>query len=204
VADERAPQSGEVQLDPHNLRGLAHPLRLKLLGLLREDGPSTATRLAERLGQSSGATSYHLRQLEAYGFIIEDPDRTGPGRERWWKAAHWRSNLTAAQVREAPEVAEGFLRALALEIFEHINAFLSEIPTRPAAWDEGGMLSDANLRLTLDEAKQLRGELRDLIDRYRQDTPGGEAPAGAEQVFLQVQLMPKVRSDERATKSKET
>jgi DNA-binding transcriptional ArsR family regulator len=54
-----------VMLDPHNLRGLAHPLRVRLLGLLRSDGSSTATRLAERLGQSSGATSYHLRQLAA-------------------------------------------------------------------------------------------------------------------------------------------
>jgi DNA-binding MarR family transcriptional regulator len=203
MADEHELASGEVQLDPQNLRGLAHPLRLKLLGLLREDGPSTATKLADRLGQSSGATSYHLRQLEAYGFVVEDPDRTGPGRERWWKAAHWRSNLTAAQVREAPEVAEGFLRALALEIFEHINAFMSEIPTRPEEWDEGAMLSDANLLLTLDEAKQLRSELRDLIDRYRQNTPGVVVPAGAEQVFLQVQLMPRVRRDEPAPESKE-
>ena len=40
--------------DPQVLRALAHPLRGRLLGLLRVDGPSTATRLAERVGESSG------------------------------------------------------------------------------------------------------------------------------------------------------
>jgi predicted transcriptional regulator len=61
-----------VELNATNLRGLAHPIRVKLLGALRLDGPSTATRLASRLGLSSAATSYHLRQLAAYGFVVED------------------------------------------------------------------------------------------------------------------------------------
>jgi hypothetical protein len=34
--------------DEHALSALAHPLRLRLLGLLPADGPATATRLAER------------------------------------------------------------------------------------------------------------------------------------------------------------
>ena len=74
--------------DARSLRGLAHPLRLQLLGLLRSDGPATATQLAVRTGQSSGATSYHLRQLAAYGFVIEDAERTTGRRERYWRAAH--------------------------------------------------------------------------------------------------------------------
>jgi DNA-binding transcriptional ArsR family regulator len=52
-----------VRLDARNLRGLAHPVRVRMLGLLRTEGPSTATLLGERLGLSSAATSYHLRQL---------------------------------------------------------------------------------------------------------------------------------------------
>ena len=66
--------------DPSVLRALAHPLRGRLLGLLRTEGPSTATRLGQQLGESSGATSYHLRQLEAYGFVGE---ARREGRERW-------------------------------------------------------------------------------------------------------------------------
>src|SRR5919206_5319963 len=70
-------------LSGRELRALAHPLRVRLLELLRE-GPSTASLLAERLNESTGATSYHLRELHRYGFIDEEPGR-GRGRERWWK-----------------------------------------------------------------------------------------------------------------------
>ncbi|NEE24033.1 helix-turn-helix transcriptional regulator, partial [Streptomyces sp. SID7982] len=50
-------------VDARTLRSLAHPLRIRLLNTLREFGPATASKLGERLGESSGATSYHLRQL---------------------------------------------------------------------------------------------------------------------------------------------
>ena len=90
MQDPRGPTNEpvtEVLLDRRNVRGLAHPLRIKMLGLLREHGPATATGLARRLGESSGATSYHLRQLEQYGFIVE-AEGMGTRRERWWRAAH--------------------------------------------------------------------------------------------------------------------
>ena len=60
---------------------------MQLLDALRHGGPATASQLAERLGESSGATSYHLRQLAAHGFVEDAPER-GKGRERWWKAVH--------------------------------------------------------------------------------------------------------------------
>ena len=68
------------------LRAIAHPLRGRLLGALRETGPATATELAERFDESSGATSYHLRQLARYGFIVEDEEQASR-RERRWRAA---------------------------------------------------------------------------------------------------------------------
>src|SRR5919107_5857404 len=71
--------------DPRALKALAHPLRGRLLASLRTDGPSTASRLAEQLGESSGSTSYHLRQLATYGFVEELTDE-GNGRDRWWRA----------------------------------------------------------------------------------------------------------------------
>src|SRR6478609_6720512 len=77
---------------PQMLRALAHPTRLKMLGMLRIDGPATATSLATRLGINTGQTSYHLRQLAQHGFVVDD-DARGNGRERWWQAAH-RSTTT--------------------------------------------------------------------------------------------------------------
>src|SRR5690348_3900061 len=77
----------QVDLDARQVRVLAHPLRARLLGRLRLDGPATATKLAEALATNTGATSYHLRQLAQAGLVLEDPD-AGHGRERWWRAAH--------------------------------------------------------------------------------------------------------------------
>ncbi len=55
----RVPLEPAVQVnDVRALRALAHPLRNRLLGLLRLDGPSTATLLGKRLVESSGSTSY--------------------------------------------------------------------------------------------------------------------------------------------------
>jgi len=65
------------------LRALAHPLRLQLLELLHVEGPATASQLARRLGESSGATSYHLRALHRAGMVEEAEQRNG--RERWWQ-----------------------------------------------------------------------------------------------------------------------
>lgn len=68
------------------LKALTHPLRLKLLGLLRVHGPATASELAVSTGESSASTSYHLRVLARYAFVAEAEHRDG--RERRWKSVH--------------------------------------------------------------------------------------------------------------------
>jgi DNA-binding transcriptional ArsR family regulator len=70
-------------MSAEHLRALAHPLRLQLLQVLHAEGPATASQLARRLGESSGATSYHLRALHRAGMVEEAEPRNG--RERWWK-----------------------------------------------------------------------------------------------------------------------
>ena len=76
----------QVHLSSRQIRVLAHPLRVRLLGRLRGDGPATATQLAGVLGTNTGATSYHLRQLADAGLVVEE-DRPGGGRQRRWSLA---------------------------------------------------------------------------------------------------------------------
>jgi DNA-binding transcriptional ArsR family regulator len=78
-----APIRIERGLGAAELRALAHPLRLRLLEVLRE-GPATASQLGRALGESSGATSYHLRVLARAGRVEEEVERGG-SRERWWR-----------------------------------------------------------------------------------------------------------------------
>ena len=88
-------------LGAKEVRALAHPLRLRMLEALA-DGPATASMLARDLGESSGATSYHLRALAAAGIIVEDLDRR-KGRERWWKRDPDRVGLISSAPAEDPE-----------------------------------------------------------------------------------------------------
>ena len=88
-------------LGAREVRALAHPLRLRMLESL-SDGPATASMLARELGESSGATSYHLRALAAVGLIVEDLDRR-KGRERWWKREPKTVGLISSAPAEDPE-----------------------------------------------------------------------------------------------------
>ena len=122
----------DIQLDARNLRGIAHPLRVRLLGILREEGPATATMLAQRLGESSAATSYHLRQLASYGFIDDDPERNA-GRERWWRAAHRSTYFNPAE-DTSPEgalLAGEYLRSIARAYGRRMEAWIDALPSIP-------------------------------------------------------------------------
>ncbi|GAA3756647.1 helix-turn-helix domain-containing protein [Plantactinospora mayteni] len=182
----------EVRLNPTSLRGLAHPLRVRILNTLREHGPATATLLAERLGQSTGATSYHLRQLAQYGFVVEDSAR-GAGRERWWRAAHRNTRLDGEVGRDALPDVETYLRSVAALYAERVDRWLNEMPGLPEEWGQASTLSNWQLRLTPAEAREFSDALTELIGRYRRDEPGVAAPDGAEPFVVQAQLMPFVR-----------
>ena len=183
----------DVQVNATNLRGLAHPLRVRALGLLRRHGPATATQLAKELGQTSGATSYHLRQLAAYGFIVELPE-LGNGRERWWQAAHRSTRFDLAvndPGADGTALAEGaeYLRSIARIHAEKTARFtdgLEALTEDRPEWFDAFTLSDWQLSLTPARAKELIGELERLGDRFR-DEPAD--PAG-QPVVLQVQVFP--------------
>src|SRR3954465_5821744 len=83
---EKKQMRPKVELtDPRALRAYAHPTRMTLAGLLRREGPLTATRAAELTGESVASCSYHLRILAKYG-LVEEADPGGPGREKPWRA----------------------------------------------------------------------------------------------------------------------
>jgi DNA-binding transcriptional ArsR family regulator len=183
------PDDSVIVLDARAMRGIAHPLRVRLLAELRMSGPSTATRLGVRLGQSSGATSYHLRQLAAYGFV-EEEQREG-GRERWWRAVHRSTRLRMAELdRETAELAGGWLRQVVAFNAEQAVRALDELPTLPASWRGAAAFMDVGLRLDPSEAQQLKDEITAVLERYRRDLPDAtvDAPADAAPVMAIFQV----------------
>ncbi|MGI9093164.1 MAG: winged helix-turn-helix domain-containing protein [Mycobacteriales bacterium] len=179
--------------DAQALRGLAHPIRLKLLRLLRFDGPSTASRLAARLGLSSAATSYHLRQLAMHGFIVPaDPPETEHvhHNDRWWRSAHRRTYMQVEPATpEQAENVEGYLRAVAGMYADNVQAHLDEASTLPRAWADISEISDMLLYLTPRQTVQLRHELAELLQRYQADA--AKRPARARGVIVQYQVFPR-------------
>ncbi len=181
--------SREIVLDSRSLRGLAHPLRVRLLGLLRSEGPSTASRLAQRVSESSGATSYHLRQLAAYGFVREVADHGQP-RERWWAAVHRSTYLTPSAVigdDEAQADAQTYLRAIGRSYADQVEAHVEGLPALDQDWQDASTLSDFALRLTAEQTAALRDELVAVISRYPSHDVDG-ASIGAREVVVQVQV----------------
>ncbi|WP_212822877.1 winged helix-turn-helix domain-containing protein [Polymorphospora rubra] len=187
-------EEDRLVLDGRSLRGIAHPLRVRILSALREDGPATATRLAELLGESTGSTSYHLRQLATYGFVVEDTER-GVGRERWWRAAHRFTSFDGEANRDMPEESAAYLRAVAALYAGRVERWLDESADRTGPWRDTGTISDWRLQLTAEETRALGEELTAVLDRYREARPDAPASDGTERVVVQVQLMPFLRTE---------
>jgi DNA-binding transcriptional ArsR family regulator len=166
----------EDEPDVAAVRALAHPLRLQLLDLLRFDGPSTATLLARRVGESSGATSYHLRQLGRYGFIEETSGRGG--RDRWWRYRERRLTLPAGDGR-----AEHTLLAelLGNEAYA-LSRYLGELEREPE-WDQASFFRSVALRLTAAELDELSSGIETLVARLRR-ADAADAPADAHPVRM--------------------
>ena len=157
--------------DVRALRALAHPLRNRLLGLLRLDGPSTATLLGARVGESSGSTSYHLRQLAAYGFVEEVE---GPSAGRWWRARHRQSSWASDQLRAQPDGAEVAEEALRLAVGvqgRRLEAWLDQRGTLGPEWDGASSVNDHILRLTPEQARALLAEVGAVLDRWAREHP---------------------------------
>ncbi|MCW2714599.1 MAG: arsR1 [Frankiales bacterium] len=161
------PPSRHAQVsDPRVLRALAHPLRGRLLGTLRTGGPSTATRLAGQLGESSGATSYHLRQLEAYGFVGE---ARRAGRERWWEALHQMTSWDPAELVEQPgglEANEAMQRHQIEVMGRQLRAWADRGREHGTQWAGVAGLSDYVLRLTPEQTRACLDEVHAVLDRW--------------------------------------
>jgi predicted transcriptional regulator len=180
TADEQSEATGRSVTrltDPRALRAYAHPVRLKLVALLRTEGPLTATRAGELLGESSGTCSFHLRQLAKYGLVEEAGG--GTGREKPWRATAMFTNLPA--VIDSPELAAaaGLVgSALAERYFEHVLRWLDAVPGEPAEWQEAAQFGDWLVYLTADELAALGRQVKALLDPYldRTVSPGLRPP----------------------------
>ena len=166
----------------------------RIYDILSQYGPQTASSLAERLGESSGSTSYHLRALAKHDLIHECDDR-GTGRERWWERPVGGVSFANPDAMKTP-AGRAATQIVMNEFFRNRNEQLMRLHQRRAsdgdrrAWQEGRLISTATARLTPEQSKELtaqdhgadrrrRGQLpqSDRRGRATRHHPGRRVPA---------------------------
>lgn len=161
---------------PAALKALAHPVRLRMLGMLRIDGPATASGLAARLGLNSGATSYHLRQLALHGFIEDDQSR-GSQRDRWWRARHEITNYLSTEAEgEALNVGLAFLQAALNWQMQQMQGALNAYADLSTDWRKASSASDYTIPLTAQAAAALVEKLQAVLADSMAHAPPLGAP----------------------------
>jgi DNA-binding transcriptional ArsR family regulator len=186
--------SGRI-LDAAALKALAHPLRFQLVELLLELGPSTASELGRQVGESSGSTSYHLRQLAAQGLIEEAPE-LGNARDRYWRAVRggWSlAGLDLLEDRGAQQDARYVLGEVVRARFERVQRWHEEAPRWGQEWVDRTLALTARFRLTADELEALTSDLVAVIERYKDlqaSRHEGAPPPGTVPVSVQLDAFP--------------
>ncbi|MCW2841652.1 MAG: transcriptional regulator [Aeromicrobium sp.] len=166
--------------DLETLKAVSHPLRMKIMGTLRTGGPATASQLGRVLGESSGSMSYHLRQLERFGFVGDD-DEQPSARERRWKALQDGTKIPSS-LGDLDSGRE-YLDAIRRRQEEYLRAGLE-------AWTgyrPGIGQSDYALRLDPDDLVALERDLHEVVTRYWDRD-------GSEDVVVHVLTLPRPTS----------
>ncbi|WP_113718667.1 winged helix-turn-helix domain-containing protein [Arthrobacter dokdonensis] len=159
-------KSEKIVDDLDTLKAIASPLRMKILGILRESGPATASELGRRLGESSGSTSYHLRQLERYGFVGDDEQHSR--RERRWKALHAQTNFHAEKFRDdeaGRTLMESAVRYNVQYLLGNVEEYLRG--DFASEWQGTFGVNDYLLRITAEDAAELLARMEELVESYR-------------------------------------
>jgi DNA-binding transcriptional ArsR family regulator len=182
-------------VDAASLKALAHPLRVDMFDRLAMLGPATASQLADALGESSGATSYHLRQLARHGFIEEDPER-GNAKERYWRVPKGGVTMNPTQFDEgSAEYEAGVLvvRQMMEQRFRHADAFMRRAQRELGAeWVSAATLMTARANLTVEELEAVNEEIAATIDRVLDNYRDRGPTPGARAVVLQYNGFPLV------------
>jgi DNA-binding MarR family transcriptional regulator len=173
--------------DPGRLKALSHPLRRRILSRLSVDGPATSTTIGEFLGENTGTTSYHLRQLEKYGFIEEIPERS-QGRERWWRTAPGprdrRLPAPESLSEEDRPVLDEVLRLSHAEDMALLGRLREEYE-RDRAW---ALLSRGFTRMTEEGLAEFFEAYIRLLNEH--GLSAEEAPPGARPVYIRLFTVP--------------
>lgn len=175
--------------DPRTLRGIAHPVRSRILGEISAAGHLRAADVAEVLGIPANQASFHLRQLAKYGLIEPAPELARDGRDRVWKPVH--EHGFSLQVEEM-EKSPGGRSTVAVWRRQAAGAAKQAVDTAYAARrsrESHVMISDEWIRLTRAEAKEFSVELLALQEKWQERVRQGDPVRGSRRTYHLMQIL---------------
>jgi DNA-binding transcriptional ArsR family regulator len=152
-----------------SMRVMAHPTRLRLLGLLRERGPQTAALLGDLVDEAPGTISYHLGRLASIDLIEPAVAQSTDQREHWWQATSMLTSWEPAELLDDPDrlaASSALQKSIAHAYANRYIDYIDGAPAMPREWVAAAASGDRSLRLTADELGALRGELKALVERW--------------------------------------
>ena len=184
-------------IDAAQLRALAHPLRLQLLQVLHAEGPATASQLGRRLGESSGATSYHLRALHRAGMVEEAEQRNA--RERWWQRTPERLIIPNSVPPEASDAERAELKAAHAQIEsilvdrdeQALGRWMEIRYDLPLEWQDAQWIGNLRMWATADDVQQFVAAVLELAQPLRK-APKSDEPERRE-VHFTLRVLPQER-----------
>ncbi|WP_205718754.1 helix-turn-helix transcriptional regulator [Actinomadura sp. WMMA1423] len=160
--------------DSRVLAAMSHPLRRRLMDVLKVYGPSTASALAERTGQAVANISHHVKVLAAAGLVVEAPELARDRRERWWRPAVPELRWLTGDFDDDPsrQAVAGAAVSLGLDRQIGLVRAWHAVREQRGAWNGAAFSVDKWLHLTPAELGELERELLALLERWeRRDVP---------------------------------
>jgi DNA-binding transcriptional ArsR family regulator len=141
--------------DPRLVKALAHPLRIRILGVL-EQRSATPKELAELLDVQLENLSYHVRTLRDFGFIKLERRRMVKGAVEHRYGMVARPEITAAAWEQLPAMVREALDAASLEQ-------IWDVVTRAAAQDKMSRPESQMARLVARLDEQGLAEMSEVV-----------------------------------------
>jgi DNA-binding transcriptional ArsR family regulator len=157
--------------DSKVLAAMTHPVRRRLLDVLKVHGPATVSSLAERTGQAVGNISHHLKVLAESELVEEVPELARDRRERWWRRAPVRIRWSPPDFPDDPVAY-----AAASVDFEHAmniaRSWATSWERYGEEWHKAPFSTDTWMKLTADETAEFGREVVELFNRWAdRETP---------------------------------
>jgi DNA-binding transcriptional ArsR family regulator len=157
-------------IDATTLKAFAHPLRVRIVDSLATFGAQTASGLGERLGESSGSMSYHLRQLAKHD-LVREVEGKGSARERWWVRTPQPIALVSAELPDTPAARSAsdlveweWERQRQLVFHDFMRRGRDELAPE---WVAASTSDTVNMTLTSEQLHELVEEVEGVLSRYR-------------------------------------